>query len=296
MAWNSYPPYVSVADRRREAQAAARRLAKKGRVLAPVILTSKRIATTFWGKAWCDNLDAYSDFANRLPRGRTYVRNGSIIDLQITSGQVEALVQGSDLYRVAITFKRLTAKRWQAFKKHTAGQLINLLDLLQGRLSPDILAAIAARDSGLFPAPKEIDLGCSCPDWAAMCKHVAAVLYGVGARLDQEPGLFFILRGVDMQELVRAASVSAVRVPKAGASAAGKAIADDALSEIFGVEIETAPPARQTRRSKEKPAAKRVPAAGKRKAAAKAKPVVTAKLAAKKPVAKAKRRKRGADS
>ena len=297
MAWNSYPPYVSVADRRREAQAAARRLAKKGRVLAPVNLTGKGIATTFWGKAWCDNLAAYSDFANRLPRGRTYVRNGAIIDLKITAGQVDALVQGRELYEVAITFKRLAAKRWQAFKEHTAGKLINLLDLLQGRLSPDILAAITAHDTGLFPAPKEIDLGCSCPDWAAMCKHVAAVLYGVGARLDQEPGLFFILRGVDMQELVRAASVSAVRVPKAGASAAGKAIADDALSEIFGVEIESAPPARQTRRSKKKPAVKRVPAAGTHKAAAQAKPVVTAKLAVKnKPVAKAKRRKQGADN
>ena len=270
MAWNSYRPYVSVADRRRKAQAAARKLAKKGRVLAPVELADSRIATTFWGKAWCDNLEAYSDFANRLPRGRTYVRNGAIIDLQITSGQVEALVQGSDLYRVAITFKRLTAKRWQGFKKHTAGKLINLLDLLQGRLSQDILATITARDSGLFPAPKEIALDCSCPDWATMCKHVAAVLYGVGARLDQEPQLFFVLRGVDMQELIKAATASAVRAPKAGASATAKAIDDDALSEIFGVEIETAlpAPARRTGRSK-----KKKPAANKLKVTEKAKPV-----------------------
>lgn len=291
MAWNSYPPYVSVAERRRETQAAARRLAKKGRVLAPVNLTGKGIATTFWGKAWCDNLAAYSDFANRLPRGRTYLRNGAIIDLKITAGQVDALVQGRELYQVAITFKRLAAKRWQTFKKHTGGKLINLLDLLQGRLSQDILAAITARDSGLFPAPKEIKLGCSCPDWAEMCKHVAAVLYGVGARLDQEPGLFFILRGVDMQELVSAASASAVSAPMAGGSAAGKGITDDDLSEIFGVEIESAPPARQTRRGKKKSAAKRVPAVGKRKAAAQAKPLVKTKPAVKnKPAAKPQRK------
>ena len=279
MAWYSYRPYVSVADRRREAQASARKLAKKGRVLAPVELAGSRIATTFWGKAWCDNLAAYSDYANRLPRGRTYVRNGAIVDLQITTGQVEALVQGSDLYRVSITFKRLTAKRWQDFKKHTAGKIINLLDLLQGRLSPDILATITARDSGLFPAPKEIVLGCSCPDWATMCKHVAAVLYGVGARLDQEPQLFFILRGVDMQELMKAATASAVRAPKASTSATAKAIDDDALSEIFGVEIEAAlpAPARRTGRSK-----KKKPAANKLKVTEKAKPV-----------AKVKRRKRG---
>lgn len=299
MAWNSYPPYVSVADRRREAHAAARKLTKKGRVLAPVQLAGSRIATTFWGKAWCDNLEAYSDFANRLPRGRSYVRNGAIIDLKITSGQVEALVQGSDLYRVVITFKRLTAKRWQGFKEHSAGKLINLLDLLQGRLSQDILATITARDSGLFPAPKEIALDCSCPDWATMCKHVAAVLYGVGARLDQEPQLFFVLRGVDMQELIKAATASAVRAPKAGASATAKAIDDDALSEIFGVEVETTvpAPARPIRRgTKKQPAAKRAPAVAKHKAAEKAKPVAKAKTAVKvKPVAQAKRRTRRAD-
>ncbi len=299
MAWYSYRPYVSVADRRSKAQAAARRLAKKGRVLAPVNLTGKGIATTFWGKAWCDNLAAYSDFANRLPRGRTYLRNGAIIDLQITTGKVEALVQGSDLYRIVITFKRLTAKRWQAFKKHTAGKVINLLDLLQGRLSQDILAAITARDSGLFPAPKEISLGCSCPDWATMCKHVAAVLYGVGARLDQAPDLFFILRGVDMQELRLAATASAVRAPRAGASVTAKAIDDADLSEIFGVEIETAPPspARKAQRNrKKKSAPKRMPAATKRNAATKAKPAVKAKRAVKKPVAITQRRKRSVDN
>ncbi|MCC6708260.1 MAG: hypothetical protein IT492_11910 [Gammaproteobacteria bacterium] len=280
MAWYSYRPYVTVADRRRKAQATARKLAKQGRVLAPVELASSRIATTFWGKAWCKNLEDYSDFANRLPRGRTYVRNGAIIDLQITTGQVEALVQGSELYRVVITFKRLAAKRWQGFKKHSAGKFVNLLDLLQGRLSQDILATITSRDNGLFPAPLEIKLGCSCPDWATMCKHVAAVLYGVGARLDQDPELFFILRGVDMQELMKAATASAVRAPKGRTSATAKAIADQDLSEIFGVEIETAPPATARPRKrgvKMKSTAKRGQAAAQPESAKKTKPVAKAK-------------------
>lgn len=195
--YSFYPPYVPVAERKRKAAAAAKKLsAKSGRTLAPVILTTKKIAATFWGKAWCNNLEAYSDYANRLPRGRSYVRNGSVIDLQITNGKVEALVQGSSLYQIAIGFKPLAPQRWVDFKARSAGKVTNLLDLLQGRLSKEILGDITARDAGLFPAPKEIDLACSCPDWADMCKHVAAVLYGVGARLDEKPELFFTLRGV----------------------------------------------------------------------------------------------------
>lgn len=239
MSWYSFKPYVPVAERRRKAAAAAKKLVKKsGRALAPVNLTSRKIATTFWGKAWCENLEAYSDFANRLPRGRTYVRNGSVIDLQISMGKVEALVQGSSLYKIAIGFSPLAPKRWKDFKHRSAGKVTNLLDLLQGRLSKEILADITAPDAGLFPAPKEIKLGCSCPDWADMCKHVAAVLYGVGARLDEKPELFFTLRGVDMQELLTAASATATGPIEAG-TVAGAALDGADLTEIFGVEMES---------------------------------------------------------
>ncbi len=244
MSWyHSFRPYVPVAERRRKAEAAAKKLSKKsGRALAPVNLSSRQIAATFWGRAWCDNLESYSDFANRLPRGRTYVRNGSVIDLQVSGGLVEALVQGSALYKIAVRFRPLAAPRWKAFKQRAAGKVANLLDLLQGRLSKDILGDITARESGLFPSPKEIDLNCSCPDWADMCKHVAAVLYGVGARLDERPELFFTLRGVDMQELVTAASATAA-APVTGVPTADPALAGADLTEIFGVEIESSPAA-----------------------------------------------------
>ncbi len=238
MSWYSFRPYVSVAERHRKAQAAAKKMSKKGHSLAPISLATKKIASTFWGKAWCDNLEAYSDYENRLPRGRTYVRNGSVIDLQISTGKVEALVQGSSLYRVSIEFSSLVPKRWKEFKARSAGKVTNLLDLLQGRLSKEILADITAQDTGLFPAPKEIKLGCSCPDWADMCKHVAAVLYGVGARLDEKPELFFTLRGVDMQELITAASTSAT-TPVIAGNAVDTALEGADLTEIFGVELET---------------------------------------------------------
>ena len=237
MSWFSYAPYVSVAERRRKAEQTAKKMAGQGRVLAPINLEGRKIANTFWGKAWCDNLEAYSDYANRLPRGRTYVRNGSVIDLQISPGKITALVSGSKLYKIAIHIDQLSPARWQQFKKIAAGKVTNLLDLLQGKLSKEILTDISAKGSGLFPMPKEIKLDCSCPDGAYMCKHLAAVLYGVGARLDSKPELFFTLRGVNMEELISAASESAT-VPMQGKPKKG-ALAEADLSELFGVELET---------------------------------------------------------
>jgi uncharacterized Zn finger protein len=231
-----FAPYVPVAQRRQQAAATAKKMSKGGRVLSPVALAGTKIAETFWGRAWCDNLEAYSDFSNRLPRGRTYVRNGSVLDLQIAPGKVEALVQGSSLYKIGIEFSPLPPKRWTDFKRRSAGKIVNLLDLLQGRLSKELLADLTVPNTGLFPSPKEIKLGCSCPDWAEMCKHVAAVLYGVGARLDQQPELFFVLRGVDMQELITAASSTATGPLSQGVDYGG--LSGDELSQIFGVELE----------------------------------------------------------
>jgi len=255
-SYHGFRPYVPVAQRRLQAQKAAKKMAGKGRTLSPVQLDGRTIAKTFWGQAWCKNLESYSDYANRLPRGRTYVRNGSVIDLQIAAGTVTALVQGSSLYTITIKIAPLAAPRWRAFKDRCAGRVTNLLDLLQGRLSKEILADLTARDTGLFPAPAEIDLGCSCPDWADMCKHVAAVLYGVGARLDHDPALFFTLRGVEMQELISAASTAAT-ADLTGAGPADRALADADLAAIFGVELDpTAATATATVQSRARPSAK----------------------------------------
>ncbi len=283
MSWYSFRPYVSVAERRRKAEKAAKKMAGKGRTLAPIRIDGRAIASTFWGKAWCANLESYSDYENRLPRGRTYARNGSVIDLQISGGKIEALVQGSDLYKIAIHITALPTPRWREFTRGCAGKVTNLLDLLQGRLSKEILADITAKDSGLFPAPKEIKLGCSCPDSAGMCKHIAAVLYGIGARLDTKPELFFTLRGVDMQDLITAASASAAApiVPGSAADALG----DADLSEIFGVDIEME--SKPVRAPKKKPAIP--PTKTSRKSPPKKPAARPAKPSAKTPSKKAKR-------
>src|SRR5438874_651495 len=174
MAWWGFRPYVSVAKRQANAAREMAKLAKKGRTICPVKLEGREIATTFWGKAWCDNLESYSDFENRLPRGRSYVKNGSVCDLQIEPGKVTALVCGSEVYRIAIKIRRLSPEAWKAIKAQCAGQIGSLIELLQGKLSKAVMEVVTRPDGGLFPKPREIDMDCSCPDWADMCKHVAA--------------------------------------------------------------------------------------------------------------------------
>jgi len=199
------------------------------------VLEGRAIAKTFWGRAWCDNLERYSDFANRLPRGRTYVRNGSVVDLQIGAGEVKAYVSGSELYQVAVKVTPVSKKRWQSICADCAGAIDSLVELLQGRFSKGVMERLCQQGSGLFPSPKEITLSCSCPDWASMCKHVAAVLYGIGARLDRQPELLFKLHKVDEKELIAKAGTG---LPLGGkALAPEKTLGSADLSAIFGLEI-----------------------------------------------------------
>lgn len=230
-----WKPYVSAAERRRKAERAVAKLAKKGQSLSPVRIEGRAIAKTFWGKAWCENLEHYSDFENRLPRGRTYVRNGSVLDLRIAAGEVTAQVIGSAIYRVQVKVSVVPQARWSAVCNDCAGAIDSLVELLQGRFSKGVMERICRQETGLFPAPKEITFDCSCPDWASMCKHVAAVLYGVGARLDEKPELLFALRKVDEHDLITKAGTD---VPLTGKGpATGKVLGGVELGEIFGIEM-----------------------------------------------------------
>lgn len=233
-----YQPYVSAAERRRKAGKALAKLKKNGRPIAPVVIDGRVIAKTFWGKSWCDNLESYGDYENRLPRGRTYARNGSVVHLQIDSGTVRALVSGSELYEVEVNIAAVPKPRWSRLCKDCAGSIDSLVELLQGQLSRGVMERMCRQGTGLFPAPKEITFTCSCPDWASMCKHVAAVLYGVGARLDEQPALLFALRNVDEKDLVAKAGTG-LRVKTKPKSA--KVLQAENLGDVFGIEIAQEP-------------------------------------------------------
>lgn len=234
MAFFGWGAYVSVAERRAKAQKEMEKLRKKGKRIEPVELEGRTIAASFWGKAWCEHLESFSDYENRLPRGRTYVRNGSVCHLEIQPGLIDAFVSGSSLYKVSIKIKPLAAAKWKAVKAKCRGQIGSILELLQGKISAQVMGVVSDQTEGLFPLPGEMQLVCNCPDWAVMCKHVAAVLYGVGNRLDHQPELLFALRGVDAAELVS----SGVMLPAAAGKAAKGSLAEDKLAQIFDIDID----------------------------------------------------------
>ena len=245
--WQYYPPYMSVAEKKAQgARALAKLLKKSKRTPEPVVVAHRKreLTTTFWGKAWADNLARYANLANRLERGRTYLRNGSVLDLAIAGGRVEAYVAGSELYRVTIGIAPMAKTRWRRVVTRCTGRIGSLVGLLRGELSDDVLAVLTHPKEGLFPEPREMTLDCSCPDSAEVCKHVAAVLYAVGLRLDARPEVFFVLRQVDQAALLSSATAGAVARAR---PVAGKRIADDRLSAVFGIELEHAPPGRAGR-------------------------------------------------
>lgn len=249
-----WSPYVSVAKRRAMAAREMKKLRKKGVNIDPIEIQGRHIAQSFWGKAWCTHLERFSDFDNRLPRGRAYVRNGSVCHLAIKQGTVEAIVSGSELYHVTIRIAALSLAKWKNVRKQCAGQIGSMLELLQGRLSNQVMRIVTDPFRGLFPQPKDIKLNCDCPDWAEMCKHVAATLYGVAARLDEKPELLFVLRKVDHEELISAELDMQVATTGDGQR---RRLADQDLAKVFGIDIEEAPPpARKkittTRRAKPK--------------------------------------------
>src|ERR1700726_4305204 len=235
MSYFEWRPYVPVAQKRQQAQRKLAKLKKPGQSVAPVTIEGRTIAKSFWGRSWCTNLERYSDFETRIPRGRTYVRNGSVLDLQIARGEVAAMVAGSSLYKVKITIAPVTAARWKAICRDCAGEINSVVELLQGRLAKGVMDRVCQQGDGLFPSPGEIKLSCSCPDWADMCKHVAAALYGVGARLDERPQLLFKLRGVDENELLADAGRDLALT--GAAPGAAKILDNSDVAALFGLEM-----------------------------------------------------------
>jgi len=232
--YGSYPRYVPVAERRAKAKRAMAKLQKKGSNIQPVEIEGRTITKTFWGKSWCKHLENFSDYSNRLPRGRSYVRNGSVCHLDIKEAVVNAIVSGSSLYNIKVNIALLPKNKWKTIQKKSAGEIGSMLELLQGKISANVMSTVTNDTEGLFPLPKEIKLHCDCSDSAYMCKHIAAVLYGVGAKLDQSPELLFMLRGVNYEDLIS----KEITIPTEKTS--NRRVKGD-LTDIFNIDLENKP-------------------------------------------------------
>ncbi len=232
----SYSPYVNKATKQRNAAKETEKMRKKGVKVAPINITGRIIAKSVWGKAWCDALESHADYANRLERGRTYVRNGSVVHLETSQNKVSAKVAGSSFYTVEVDFMPSPSEKWNRIRECCSGQVSSLIDLLAGKVSASVMSIVSEKDQGLFPGAGQMKFTRSCPDSALMCKHVAAVLYGVGARLDSEPELIFSLRGVSHLELIHAIKDIVGKAKK-------NTISDDEIGDVFGIDFAPAPKA-----------------------------------------------------
>lgn len=277
MNYFPFPEYIPVGERKRRNEKAVARLIKQGKNVLPVTIQGTTIAKTFWGKSWCKNIESYQDYAYRLGRGRSYVRHGSVLDLQITPGLVTALVAGSSPrpYAIKISIAPLPADRWATLRQTCTGRIDSLLSLVQGRLPDEILRAFCHLETGLFPSPREIILRCDCPDSAGLCKHLAAVMYAIGARLDQSPELFFLLRGLDQNELLSTAAIDTLTAAPAELDTAD-------LADTFGIDFDSPDIPSPAKKATAKPKPKKVAAKKTTSKPAAAKPKKpTAKTAAK---------------
>lgn len=238
-SYGGWAPYVPVATRRADARKQMEKLRKKGEDIQPVEISGRTIARSFWGKGWCDHMESFGDYSNRLPRGRTYARNGSVCHLSVGKGMVEAIVSGSQLYHIKITIDNFAKASWTELKQQCTGKIGSLLELLQGRLSDEIMTVVTHRKNGLFPQPGEIKYKCNCPDSAGMCKHIAAAFYGIGARLDERPELLFQLRGVDHEQLITAGAATAEITAGSSRSSRRRALTGKNLENVFGIDLES---------------------------------------------------------
>lgn len=244
-SWGGFAPYVSKAERMRQAEKARAKLLKKqGAAIQPVLVEGREIARTWWGKAWNQNLERYADYSNRLPRGRSYVRNGSVLDLKIDATTITAVVAGSrpKPYDVTIKIKPLGKKVEQALMAKSRAAMDSMQSLLSGEFPAELKESFLEKGTGLFPAPQEIEFSCSCPDWASMCKHVAAALYGTAVRLDEKPELFFGLRGIKVDDFVgQMIKRESEKMLRKAASRSGRVIeaGDSDVSKLFGIAMDS---------------------------------------------------------
>jgi uncharacterized Zn finger protein len=205
MSFDRYPRYTPTTVNKTVMAKSVENLRKKDPDIQPVVIEGRSLANTWWGKSWNQNLESYADYSNRIARGKNYVRSGAVLDLKISKGTIKALVQGSRTkpYSVEIRIDTLSKEKWDKVISLCDYRIDSLEQLLEGRFPKELEVLFVDKKYGLFPSPKEIHFECSCPDWASMCKHVAAVLYGIGARLDSDPLLFFELRDMDSKELLK---------------------------------------------------------------------------------------------
>ena len=170
-----------------------------------VKIDGKVISSSWWGQMWCRNIENYSNIRNRLERGRTYIRQNTVKSLSISNNCAESQVQGhsKEPYRVIINIKTIEKSKYDNILNKCENSVDNLESLMTGSFPKEYQQFFTDEEYGLFPKSNEIDYNCTCLDYEKnmhMCKHIAATMYAIGNKLDNDPLIFFKLRGIDISE------------------------------------------------------------------------------------------------
>ncbi len=205
MSFYDYGYYETKAEKRRRIGEKLERLRKTDPNIAPLTIEGNTLAKSWWGKAWGKNLESYADYKSRLSRGKNYVKQGAILDLKIEEGKVNSKISGSGskIYDCEIHIERLSDERLKKILEHCQNKISTLDALLTGDFSEELLELFQDKSYGLFPSPDEISFRCDCPDVANICKHVAATLYAIGTKFDDDPMFFFELRQIESENLIQ---------------------------------------------------------------------------------------------
>ncbi|MGH9066476.1 MAG: SWIM zinc finger family protein [Acidimicrobiales bacterium] len=183
------------------------RLPKVTRPVARRPRARQGFGQTWWGRAWVEAIEGRARLdPNRLPRGRTYARRGSVGELGVEPGVVRAAVQGSRAkpYAVWVRVRPFDDGEWDRLLDSVASRLGHAAALLDGELPAELSEDVAAAGLDLLPGLGEVQPRCTCPDWADPCKHSAAVCYLIADALDADPFLLLLLRGRSREEVMAA--------------------------------------------------------------------------------------------
>lgn len=194
---------MKAADLEAQARRELIELKSAGEEVRPVVGTTRKLAAHFWGSAWMKHLALCESGGWSLSAGRTLLRHGCVLDLQLEAGLIRARVMEERLHDVEIALDPLDGERLEELRTICSGKIDSLVPLLEGTLDDALLATLCNAETGLLPEPGAWHMSCTCPDWSEPCPHAAAAIYAAGILIDAEPSLLFRLRQVSPEDLLQ---------------------------------------------------------------------------------------------
>ena len=225
---DDFQPRLKAADLKKLAAMRLAELQAEGQELHPVVNSSRKLATHFWGSAWMKQLALCESGGMCLAPGRTLLRHGCVLDMRISRGCITALVSADELYEVELHLTPLEGEQLESLTLSCGNHINSLLSLLEGKVDTSVLEQLCHPENGILPTPQDWKMHCTCPDWAEPCPHAAAAIYAAGCLIDADPKLLFTLRSIEPDALL-APTAQSIEIDT------------NKLASMFGIDIDLNP-------------------------------------------------------